>query len=308
MRRRIAVALLCALASVDAFAAETLVVGSKRFTESYILGEIVARVAREHAPVQYRPGLGNTGIVFAALEAGSIDVYPDYTGTLAREVLKLEGDASLAELNRRLAPRGIGAAVPLGFDNSYALAMRDDRAEALGIRTVSDLARHPDLAFGFSQEFIARADGWPALQRAYGLRARRAAGTRPRPRLRGDGEGRHRRRGRLHDRRQDRALRAAHARGRPRRIPALRRDAGLPARRAAAISGGVVRDRTAGGAHRHARDDAHERGGRVGWQDLRGGRRQLLHGCFRTLGPRCAGWSGRSAVRRATSGVSRASI
>ncbi len=167
--RRIAAAFLCVLASVDAFAAETLVVGSKRFTESYILGEIVARVAREHAPVQYRPGLGNTGIVFAALEAGSIDVYPDYTGTLAREVLKLEGDASLAELNRRLAPRGIGAAVPLGFDNSYALAMRDDRAEALGIRTVSDLARHPDLAFGFSQEFIARADGWPALQRAYGF-------------------------------------------------------------------------------------------------------------------------------------------
>jgi osmoprotectant transport system permease protein len=119
--------------------------------------------------VQYRPGLGNTGIVFAALEAGSIDVYPDYTGTLAREVLKLEGDASLAELNRRLAPRGIGAAVPLGFDNSYALAMRDDRAEALGIRTVSDLARHPDLAFGFSHEFIARADGWPALQGGYGL-------------------------------------------------------------------------------------------------------------------------------------------
>jgi len=166
---RRALALLCALASAGALAAETLVVGSKRFTESYILGEIVARAAGEHAPVQYRPGLGNTGIVFAALEAGSIDVYPDYTGTLAREVLQLGGDAPLDEINRRLASRGIGVGVPLGFDNSYALAMREDRADALGIRTLSDLARHPDLRFGFSQEFVARADGWHALQHAYGL-------------------------------------------------------------------------------------------------------------------------------------------
>jgi osmoprotectant transport system permease protein len=172
---RCAVALLGALACIGAAAAETLVVGSKRFTESYILGEIVARVAREHVPVQYRAGLGNTGIVFAALEAGSIDVYPDYTGTLAREVLKLGGDVPLDEIDRLLAPRGIGAAVPLGFSNSYALALREDRAEALGIRTLSDLARHTDLRFGFSQEFIARADGWPALQRGYGL-----AGVAPR--------------------------------------------------------------------------------------------------------------------------------
>jgi osmoprotectant transport system permease protein len=154
---------------MGAAAGETLVVGSKRFTESYILGEIVARAAREYAPVQYRPGLGNTGIVFAALEAGSIDVYPDYTGTLAREILKIEGDAPLAEINRRLAPRGIGVAVPLGFHNSYALAMRNDQAQALGIRTLSDLARHPELRFGLSQEFIVRGDGWPALKHAYGL-------------------------------------------------------------------------------------------------------------------------------------------
>ncbi len=164
-----AMALLCALASTAATAGDTLVIGSKRFTESYILGEIIARTAREHAPVHYRPGLGNTGIVFAALEAGSVDIYPDYTGTLAREVLHLGGDVPLDELNQHLAARGIGAAVPLGFANSYALAMRADRADALGIRTLSDLARHPDLRFGFSQEFMGRSDGWPALQRAYGL-------------------------------------------------------------------------------------------------------------------------------------------
>jgi len=166
---RSAAAMLALIVSAGAFGADTLVVGSKRFTESYILGEIVARAAGPYAKVRYRPGLGNTGIVFAALEAGSIDVYPDYTGTLAREVLKLDGDVPLEAINRRLALRGLGATVPLGFHNSYAVAMREDRARVLGVRTISDLARHPGLRLGFSQEFIARADGWPALKRAYGL-------------------------------------------------------------------------------------------------------------------------------------------
>ena len=162
-------AILCPLAVASANAAESLVVGSKRFTESYVLGEIVARVAGEHGQVRYRPGLGNTGIVFAALEAGSIDIYPDYTGTLAAEILKLDAGASLVEIDRRLAVMGLGVGVPLGFENGYALAMQEDRAQALGIRKLSDLARHPELRLGLSQEFIARADGWAALKRAYGL-------------------------------------------------------------------------------------------------------------------------------------------
>jgi osmoprotectant transport system permease protein len=162
-------AILCPLAVASANAAESLVVGSKRFTESYILGEIVARVAGEHGQVRYRPGLGNTGIVFAALEAGSIDIYPDYTGTLAAEILKLDAGASLVEIDRRLAVMGLGVGVPLGFENGYVLAMQEDRAQALGIRKLSDLARHPKLRLGLSQEFIARADGWAALKRAYRL-------------------------------------------------------------------------------------------------------------------------------------------
>ncbi len=150
--------------------AETVVVGSKRFTESYILGEILRETAaRAGAKAEHRPGLGNTGIVFAALKSGAIDVYPEYTGTIAREILKLDGNAALAEIDRRLAPMGFGAGVPLGFNNTYALAMRDDQAERLGIRTLSDLARHPGLKLGLSQEFIARADGWPGLKRVYGL-------------------------------------------------------------------------------------------------------------------------------------------
>jgi osmoprotectant transport system permease protein len=117
----------------------------------------------------HRPGLGNTGILYAALASGSIDLYPEYTGTIAKEILKLEGAADMEALNRGLAPLGLGVAVPLGFGNGYALAMRDARAAALGIRTIGDLARHPGLRFGLSQEFLGRSDGWPGLRRAYGL-------------------------------------------------------------------------------------------------------------------------------------------
>ena len=145
--------------------AEPLKIGSKRFTESYILGEILVRQAGDAV---HRPGLGNTGIVFAALKAGAIDLYPEYTGTIAREILKLDGDFSVERLNRELAPLGLGVAVPLGFSNGYALAMREERAQALGIRTLSDLLRHPEVKPGLSQEFIGRADGWPALKSAYG--------------------------------------------------------------------------------------------------------------------------------------------
>ena len=149
--------------------ADTLRIGSKRFTESYILGEVLRRAVEGKGPVEHRPGLGNTGIVFAALKAGSIDVYPEYTGTIAREILKVEGNPSVEDLSAALAPQGLGVSVRLGFNNTYALAMRDDRAQALGIRTLSDLARHPRLKLGLSQEFIGRADGWPGLKAAYRL-------------------------------------------------------------------------------------------------------------------------------------------
>jgi osmoprotectant transport system permease protein len=162
------VRLLAALALAafcGASAAQPLKVGSKRFTESYILGEIVAQAAS----AQHRPGLGNTGIVFAALKSGAIDVYPEYTGTIAREILKLPGNPDLAALNAALAPHGLAAGIPLGFNNGYALAMRDAQAKELGIAKVSDLARQPKLRLGLSQEFLGREDGWPGLKAAYRL-------------------------------------------------------------------------------------------------------------------------------------------
>jgi osmoprotectant transport system permease protein len=165
---RIWVALSLLLAALPAHA-DTLRIGSKRFTESYILGEVLKQAAEGKTAVEHRPGMGNTGILYSALKAGSIDVYPEYTGTIAREILKLGGNPTLDQINRALVPQGLGVAVRLGFNNTYALAMREDRAQALGIRTLSDFAKHPGLKLGLSQEFIGREDGWPGLKAAYRL-------------------------------------------------------------------------------------------------------------------------------------------
>lgn len=146
-------------------------VGSKRFTESYILGEIIAQTARRtgEATAVHQQGLGNTAIVLNALTSGNIDVYPEYTGTIAKEILKLDAVPPIDALNARLAAMGLGVAIPLGFNNTYALAMRADDARAKGITRLSDLAAHPELRLGLSQEFIGRADGWPGLRQAYAL-------------------------------------------------------------------------------------------------------------------------------------------
>lgn len=163
-------------------AAPALQVGSKRFTESYVLGEIATQtLSGQGIAAVHRQGLGNTAILAAALQQGQIDLYPEYTGTIVRELLKREspGDAraSLAQINAWLKPLGLKAAVPLGFNNSYALAMRESDAARLGIATLSELAaKAPALKPGLSHEFIARADGWPALQRAYGIRLAAGAG------------------------------------------------------------------------------------------------------------------------------------
>ncbi len=106
MKRAAALVLLAAAAAQ----AEPLVVGSKRFTESYILGELVAQTARAAgAEVELRPGMGGTAILYEALRSGAIDLYPEYTGTIAREILQGETRATLAALNARLAPLGLTA-------------------------------------------------------------------------------------------------------------------------------------------------------------------------------------------------------
>ena len=144
-------------------------IGSKRFTESYILGEVLTQTAAPHAKTEFKQGLGNTAIVYAALQAGSIDLYPEYSGTIALEILKQSGPMSLAEMDQALARKGLGVAVPFGFNNSYALALRGVDAVGLNLHSLSDLPRAPQLRFGLSHEFLGRADGWPGLAKTYNL-------------------------------------------------------------------------------------------------------------------------------------------
>ena len=171
-RMRIVLALLLAACSLQAHAADKITVGSKRFTESYVLGEIITQtLTAQGIRAEHKQGLGNTGILEQALSSGAVDIYPEYTGTIVRELLKREGNPSLAELNTWLAPRGLKAAVPLGFNDTYAIAMLEATAQQLGIKSLSDLLRSEaaGLRLGLSHEFLARADGWPALKAAYKL-------------------------------------------------------------------------------------------------------------------------------------------
>src|SRR5262245_42287918 len=169
MRSRLLFALALLVAVAQAADAPTVVVGSKRFTESYILGEIVAQTAAPHAKAEHKQGLGNTAVVLEALKAGAIDVYPEYTGTIDAEILKHPKPTDLATMRRALEPMVLGVAVPLGFQNTYALAMTAAQASQLGIKSITDLARQPQLAVAVSHEFLGRADGWPGLAAKYGL-------------------------------------------------------------------------------------------------------------------------------------------
>ena len=173
-------ALLLAAAGAAAMAAAPVTVGSKRFTESYILGEIVRQTLQaQGVKATHKPGLGSTGILEQALRSGAIDIYPEYTGTIAREILKRQDHPSLAELNALLAPRNLKVAIPLGFNNTYALALREDDAARRGITRLSDLAdavKSKGLRLGLSHEFLARADGWSALRAAYTLPFASASG------------------------------------------------------------------------------------------------------------------------------------
>ncbi|MFC3651003.1 glycine betaine ABC transporter substrate-binding protein [Dyella humi] len=153
-------------------------IGSKQFTESVILGEIARLAGRQQGlSVLHQRELGGTAILWSALQHGDIDAYPEYTGTLTHELLKnVPPDAGIPALRAALKPLGIGITDSLGFDDTYAIGMREERAAQLSIRSLTDLAAHPELRLGFSNEFMARSDGWPGLRQRYGL---------PQPQVRG---------------------------------------------------------------------------------------------------------------------------
>jgi len=161
--------------------AKPIVVASKPFGESFLLGEMFAQLLeRSGRRVVRKLGLGATDVAFQALRNDAIDVYPEYTGTGLIAVL---GDSVTAAM--RADPRrafahvataslqrfGVTWLPPLGFQNGYAIAVRQETAQRWHLRTLSDLAKAPGtLTGGFTSDFIGRNDGWPGVERAYGLR------------------------------------------------------------------------------------------------------------------------------------------
>jgi osmoprotectant transport system permease protein len=163
---------ILSLQSAPLFAADRIVVGSKAFTEGYVLGEIAAQTVESATknPVTRKLGMGSTGIVFEALKSGAIDVYSDYTGTLTEAILKRPDLKSVDEIQRALAQIGLVMSAPLGFDDTYALAVKESFAQQNGLNSISDLSKlEGRIRAAFSYEFMDRQDGFQGMVAAYRL-------------------------------------------------------------------------------------------------------------------------------------------
>lgn len=156
-----------------------VVVASKPFAENYLLGEVFAQLLETHGyTVDRRRGLGMTELLLQALINGDIDVYPEYTGTGLVAILGEAAEGGSVGVFNRVSDAfqarwGIRWLPPLGFANTYAMAMRREAADSLDVHTLSGLAAiAPALAGGFSPDFIGRADGLGGLAAAYGIQFR----------------------------------------------------------------------------------------------------------------------------------------
>jgi osmoprotectant transport system permease protein len=153
-------------------AEEAIAIGSKAFTEGYVLAEIAAQVVERKSShgVQRRFGMGGTGILFEALKKGEIQVYPEYTGTIAEAILKDPTIKTHSGIQEKLDDLGLVMSGPLGFNNTYALAVTRELASAHELRRISDLAKiAPRIRSAFSHEFMNRSDGFHALKSRYRL-------------------------------------------------------------------------------------------------------------------------------------------
>lgn len=148
---------------------QSVVVGSKPFTESYVLGEIAKKLlTAQGLETTHNQGMGGTIILWQALLHGDIGCYPEYSGTIGEQILK-QKNLSPEAMRIELQKQGIGMTGELGFNNTYALVMLRSKAEQLGIKTISDLKKHPDLRAGPTPEFLGRQDGWKPLLARYGV-------------------------------------------------------------------------------------------------------------------------------------------
>ena len=170
-------AVLACVALAPPGGAETIVVGSKNFAENRFLGELFAQLIEERTDltVERRLGLAGSEFVFEALRTGGIDLYPEYTGTGLVTILKEEsiGDptAVLGAVRQRFLERwNLHWLAPLGFENTWKIAVRREVADQYGLRTISDLRPvAPSLIAGFGFEFQERNDGLLGMQEVYGL-------------------------------------------------------------------------------------------------------------------------------------------
>jgi len=152
-------------------------VGSKKFTENIILGEIAVLLSRDLGyRSSHRRELGGTQILWNALVKSDIDIYPEYTGTLLKEILQSMSLTDDSQLDSVLQQFQISKTPSLGFSNTYAIGVTKTTAEQFGLTRISDLRRYPDLILGFTNEFMDREDGWPGLRARYQLPHRNVRG------------------------------------------------------------------------------------------------------------------------------------
>lgn len=152
-------------------AREKIVVGAKHFNEGYILGEMIAFVLEDAGfAVDRRFNLGGTAVIFEGLRNQDIDVYPEYTGTISSEILKMPDNLDQHQLRELVRTKfGLEISSPYGFNNTYALLIKKENAKKFNISKISDLKDHPGIKLGLSYEFLKRQDGWENLSAFYGL-------------------------------------------------------------------------------------------------------------------------------------------
>jgi osmoprotectant transport system permease protein len=159
-------ALLLLIIVISQSSSQIIRVGSKHFNESYILGEIISQLFEANGyRVERKFNLGGTLVCYESLINNQIDVYPEYTGTIAEAILKLDQKTDLA---------GLEVGKSFGFNNTYALAVKRKTADGLNLSTISDLSNHPEIKAAVSYEFLKRKDGWDNLSSVYGLQIKPA--------------------------------------------------------------------------------------------------------------------------------------
>ena len=165
------------LPSCSPYRSDRVVIGSKNFTESFLLGELIAQQIEAHTKlsVERRFYLAGTYICQQAVLAGRIDLYPEYTGTALTAILKQPATGDKAEVYRRVKDEyehrfGLTLGPALGFNDTFAMEIRGEEARRLSIRTLTQAAAFaPHWRAGFGYEFMERPDGYRGLAATYGL-------------------------------------------------------------------------------------------------------------------------------------------